>query len=528
MANATETYTDPLGQTRKVTFKSVDIGRHNKGVIVLPEKLTEEEAVYWLSMRVKEQNQQVAVNERIPGYPVDVAHALGLACMEMFGFRELKNTGMFGQNPPQFITVPTDHKGGTVNVFIGKFTIPGTEGAIQSGRDFNDALVIAGKLRQKDLAKLKDLISLTKEKLRSDSLFKGKAFRVHMEEQTEGFPPTSKQTMANPEFLDVDRLPANLILKDMTTKLIRASLWTPIRQSDRTRERGVKLRRGILLFGAFGTGKTLTAFQTAKLCQENGWTFIYVNNVKELQEMYRFAARYAPAVVFAEDIDRVVTEHGESGVNMLNNVLDGLDTKNSEVISVLTTNFIEKLPQSLMRPGRFHTIVEYEKPDAQVAARLVEQFAADDLDLADYDAELIGAQLDGQIPATIAEVVQRAKLFSIDRNVTAGADGAELKLTTEDLLASAYSMRTHMEILNRKPKRNPSMIEAFGERLGEALVTATYAAQEKLSLHEQNSDFIADMYHQRVRGTLRHQERAILEPSTELDPEEAAEAKAGK
>jgi SpoVK/Ycf46/Vps4 family AAA+-type ATPase len=77
----------------------------------------------------------------------------------------------------------------------------------------------------------------------------------------------------------------------------------------------VPLKRGVLLEGPYGTGKTLTAFVTAKKCVENGWTFIMLDRVAALKEALTFARMYAPAVVFAEDIDRSV--EGERTVGLM-------------------------------------------------------------------------------------------------------------------------------------------------------------------------------------------------------------------
>lgn len=479
--------TDSAGNEFTLSLKSVTIGRHGSANIVLPESLTLSEAVYWLNQKLTEEMQKVQISERIAGYPIDVANALQEAVADIFGFRELKSIpGFFGEKPPVFLSVPTDHKGGTTTVFIGRFSIPGCDGWIQTGREYNDALHIQGELRKKDLPVLNSLIARTKELLYQRSLYKGKAFRVWTERRDED--SLDKQTtMADPEFIDVSRRPANLILNATTTALIRAALWTPIRQSDKTRHNGVGLRRGILLYGDFGTGKSLTAMETAAICEQNGWTFIYVKDVRNLKEMYRFAARYAPAVLFAEDIDLVIGDsHDEAGINMLNNVLDGVDTKNAEVITVLTTNFINKLPTSLLRPGRFHTIVEYERPDKATAARLIAQYADGHLDIDDYDVDMVGTALADNIPATIAEVVNRAKLYAIDR--TPEDFRGPLKLTTEDLLLSASSMKKHMALLNRPAAKDPNALEQFAVAFGGALVNAVAEALET------DPEYLADTF----------------------------------
>ncbi len=360
-------------------------------------------------------------------------------------------------------------------------------------------------MRKKDLPVLNRLVARTRELLYQKSIYKGKAFRVWTERRDQDVPLDKQTTMADPEFIDVSRRPANLVLNAATTELIRAALWTPIQQSSKTRHYGVGLRRGILLYGDFGTGKSLTAMETAAICELNGWTFIYVKDVRDLKEMYRFAARYAPAVLFAEDIDLVIGSHEDAGINMLNNVLDGVDTKNAEVITVLTTNFIDKLPTSLLRPGRFHTIVKYERPDRVTAARLVAQYAGNDLDLDNYDVEKVGHALSDNIPATIAEVISRAKLYALAR--TEADFRGPLKLNTDDILLSAASMKNHMALLNRPQNTAPNAYEQFAGALGESIVNTVAKALDT------TPESLADIYGLEDLGDLRKRTSAkLLEP----------------
>jgi hypothetical protein len=463
-----ETLVDDLGQDFELQFKEVGLDRHAKGKIALPENMTLSEGIYWLKQKQADEETMVVVNEKIDGYPVDVAYCLQLAVQDMFGFRELKTIPpehfFDKEKPPTFMTVPTDHKGGTVEVFLGRFSVPGADGYLQTGRINNDALIIQGKLRQKNIPILRALIAKTKETLAKQSLYKGKSFRVKFNETLDG------KIIDNPEFIDVSKAPARLTLNAETAELVRAALWTPIERSKQTKHFGMPLKRGVLLYGHYGTGKSLTAHETAHLCSQHGWTFIYVKDVTDLREMYSFAARYSPAVLFAEDIDLVIKHEGDDGsdsVNELNNVLDGVDSKDKDIIVVLTTNHVEKIPVSLLRPGRFDAIVEYFPPDRATAAALVEQYAGDEIDRDDWDCEEVGNVLAGNIPATIHEVVKRAKLFSIGR-YPADYRG-KLLLSTSDIINSMKSMSKHLDLLNTKPSENPSFTEVLGGAVGESI-----------------------------------------------------------
>lgn len=193
--------------------------------------------------------------------------------------------------------------------------------------------------------------------------------------------------------------------------------------------------------------------------------------MKDLKRIYPFAARYAPSVIFAEDIDLVVRSSqglNDDGINMLNNVLDGVDSKGAEIILVLTTNHVDQIPPSMLRPGRIDTMVEFFLPDRDTAAKLVLQYGGADIDLTDFDSEVVGNIIQGNQPATIHEMVKRAKLYSQVR-YPANYRGS-LKLNTRAIVLSSKSMQGHLSLLNKKPVKNPTPAEQFGTVVADYIV----------------------------------------------------------
>jgi len=464
-----------LGNEFDVRFKDVDFERTQSGTIGLPEEMTLSEAAYWINTRITEEEKTVAITEKIIGFPIDVAHALGIAVKNLYGIRELKKTpGDFfsPDTPPTFRTVPIDHKGNTVDVFIGRFSIPGTEGFLETAAEGTAALHITGEMKQKDIPKLHALLHETKRVLKTESIYKGKAFRVEEKQSRQG-------PYLEMEFIDTTRVPAQLLLNDDTTQLVNGGLWVPITRTEQTRHfnNNGPVKRGGLLYGPPGTGKTLTALETARKAYENGWTFVYVKHVQQLANLYQFAARYAPVVVYAEDIDLLMKDES-TGVNMLNNVLDGVDTKNQDIIVVLTTNYVDTLPRTLLRPGRFDTVIQYQAPDAKTSAALVRQFAMGQIDDENFDDKVVGKAVHGNIPATIAEVVARAKNFAISRYPQDYR--GNLMLTTSDLVNSAHSMREHLRLLNRPEEKTESAMQQFGNVVGEFIVRGVSDAKREL------------------------------------------------
>ena len=204
--------------------------------------------------------------------------------------------------------------------------------------------------------------------------------------------------------------------------IIETSILSPIKNEMACRKHNIPLKRGILLEGRYGTGKTLTARVTAKVAVDHGWTFIVIAKAEGLSAALNAAQRYQPAVVFAEDIDRFGDRTKES-VNDLVNLMDGLIPANAAVMTVLTTNFVEQIDRALLRPGRLDAVVSIDAPDAETVGRLIRHYG-DELLGADVALGQAGEILAGQIPATVAEVVKRAKLAMLteDRETLSEAD----------------------------------------------------------------------------------------------------------
>src|SRR5690606_12078826 len=265
------------------------------------------------------------------------------------------------------------------------------------------------------------------------------------------------------KFAEMDPIsPKDILLNEQTYNDIDISLFTPIRRTQLCRDNSIPLKRGVLLHGPYGTGKSMTAAATADLCKENGWTFIYLKDVTKISKAYAFAKNYQPAVIFSEDIDQVLKVEREKDrdakINQILNEIDGIDTKGLEIITVLTTNHIEKITQAALRPGRFDGVIQVDPPNQNTVEKLIRKYAgnllAEDIDLSESSKIL-----QGEVPALIREVVERSKLSAIRR------DG-DLKMNANDILIVAKSMKNHMELLRPKEIDQRTDIEKGFDSIG--------------------------------------------------------------
>jgi transitional endoplasmic reticulum ATPase len=452
---------------QKETVFEVDVIRVGEKLI-LPEGLDLNDAIGVLQRKAKEEEQEVNVSHDFNMTPPEGAIAFLRTLTEMFGFVSPKESpGFFGPKPPEYVSFETS-PGVTESVPWGRLSIPGINGYLTTAINWIDGAPrfrIAGVVRGKHKATVQKIADNMRK--RTDSLYRGKAIIA-------AFPKLGEETAIDdyfPKFMPLPNINADdLIFSDEIQDLIATAVFTPIEHSQVCRDNGISLKRGILLEGPYGTGKTLTATVTARKCVENGWTFLYLKNVKDLPRAIDFAKQYTPITIFAEDIDQVLSDpdHRDEEVNAVLNSIDGIDSKNLEILTVLTTNNVDKITTAMLRPGRLDTVVPVRAPDAKAAVRLVKLFAGSQI-AADQDFTAVGERLAGCIPAMIQEVVKRSKLGAVRR----AASGGVLEITAHDVEVAAVSMLAHMELLKPKEPDNRSdrvlAAEALGDRLGRAL-----------------------------------------------------------
>ena len=458
------------GSTNVEVSRSRDINR-----IIVPEGMPLQDAARWCIAQAEAEERKVAINEPIAAFPLDGAYALHRAMKEIFGWIDLVATpGFFGPTPPTMVQLDISATE-TVRVPWGRMVLPMLAGGyIQTtvtrlnGRP---AFQISGEVKKKHEGLVVQLVDRVRELIKHESIYKGKAFRI-------AFPATDDPeafdfSLHTPRFLPLTGITEEqLIFPPDVYDLIATTLWTPIEYATVAKRAGVRTKRGVLLSGRPGVGKTLTAYVTAKKAVDNGWTFIYLEDVNRLADAVNFAAPYGPTVIFAEDIDRA-DKLGErnDAMNAILNVIDGIESKHGEVFVVLTTNFLEKLPVELLRPGRLDAVVDIPAPDATTVVRLLRKTCGSLLpDSENIDA--VGHKLAETIPAVIAEVTERAKLSSVRRLALAGTPDAPLNLTAHDLSVAADSITTHLRLLEPKAPVERSSIEKGAQLVADGLIRA--------------------------------------------------------
>lgn len=478
-SEAETTYTAADGKRRPLEFQNCTVKPSAKATqIIIPESMTPEEAIVWLTRFIKHQDEVISPNIQIPCYPFDGLVAFHRAINRVFGFVSLTSTpSFFGEEPPTMMHIPTGLTE-TVEVPIGRMNIQGIHGYIEvmpGQANGKPALVISGQVRRKGYEMVRKLADETKAELAANSIYKSKAIILGRRKDEQ--PPQDRRRNElpgglshPPQFMPASGLtPETLVLADYIQAQVESFLWTPIEKSDACRQNGVPLKRGILLAGGYGTGKSMTAAITADKAVANGWTFIHLANNQMLPLAIDIAKWYQPAVIFAEDIDAVMgTQERNEAVNTMLNCVDGIE-KNYEILVVLTTNNLDKINRGFLRPGRLDAVIEFELPNADAAGRLIRQYGCGLVPAAVNVAE--AAEIIKGAPASmVREVVERAKLSAIARTDCAS------ELGSEDLANAARSLRSHLRHMTEPKDR----LDANLRTVGKAMVEMTATLGERL------------------------------------------------
>jgi transitional endoplasmic reticulum ATPase len=210
---------------------------------------------------------------------------------------------------------------------------------------------------------------------------------------------------------------------------------------------GARRPQGILLYGPPGTGKTMLA---RALATEIGATFREIRtpeildkwlggSERNIKRIFRDARRYRePTVMLFDEFDSIISYTGagmdaaSQAINAVAGIfkqeMNDLIEENPNVIVVATTNFPERVDDSLVRSGRFDIKVAVPRPDhrgrAQIIAKMIRQLMtrhetegfrmfADDIDvdgLATASAGMTGADLKEALRrAQLAKAMQEAR-----------------------------------------------------------------------------------------------------------------------
>lgn len=190
---------------------------------------------------------------------------------------------------------------------------------------------------------------------------------------------------------------------------------------------GRHLKRGLLLHGPPGTGKTHTVRYLGAQLPEATMFVMAGSAMGWLPFIKDFARDVAPAIVVLDDVDLIAEDRSLPGMaprSMLFALLDTMDgtREDADILFVCTSNRADTLERAIAaRPGRIDHAVEIGLPDASCRERLFALYGSG-LDLQVHDMAALLERTEGVTASFIKELLRRALTLALSEGQTAVTD----------------------------------------------------------------------------------------------------------
>jgi len=266
------------------------------------------------------------------------------------------------------------------------------------------------------------------------------------------------------EYLRSQRLATNVALDEVTAVDLRSlrgvddvieALEThvvlPMEHDEMTARFGLRPKRGVLLAGPPGTGKTTIGRALARRLRGK---FLLVDGTviagtrdfyQRISEIFRTAQENAPSIIFIDDGDVLFEDKEQLGLyRYLLTKLDGLESeKTGHVCVMMTAMDVGSLPAALVRSGRIELWLQMRLPDEAARAAIL----GDLLDgqrgiLGDFDSERAVSATHDFTGADLKRTVEDAKLLMASDLARGSAQSA----LTDYLLRAAEAARQNKQL----------------------------------------------------------------------------------
>ncbi len=231
----------------------------------------------------------------------------------------------------------------------------------------------------------------------------------------------SQDMASNVELGEVPRVDWNdLKGADEVIRALESKIALPFENDDLAQRFDLKPKRGVLLAGPPGTGKTTIGRALAhrlksKFFLIDGTMIAGTGNFyDEVRQVFDAAKKNAPAIIFIDDADVIFEGREDRGLyRYLLTMLDGLESASAGRVCVMMTAMnVNSLPHAMVRSGRVELWLETRPPGRGARADILRaKLAKLPPPIGGADVERLAAASRGLTGADLKAVVEDGKLL---------------------------------------------------------------------------------------------------------------------
>ncbi|MEW5767348.1 MAG: CDC48 family AAA ATPase [bacterium] len=217
-------------------------------------------------------------------------------------------------------------------------------------------------------------------------------------------------------------------LEDIKQELKEAVEW-PLKYSGVFKKADTNPPKGILLYGAPGTGKTLLAKAVA--C-ESKVNFISVKgpaliskyigeSERAIRQIFKKAKQASPTILFFDEMDAVVPKRNSAGtdahvtervISQFLTEMDGIEELKGVVV-LAATNRLDLIDPALLRSGRFDLLLELPLPDEKTRKEIFRIHTKNKPLARDVDLKQLAKETEEMVGSDIEFICRKAAMLAI-------------------------------------------------------------------------------------------------------------------
>ena len=198
-------------------------------------------------------------------------------------------------------------------------------------------------------------------------------------------------------------------------------LASALKSSNKCKELGIRIPKGVIFYGDPGLGKTTMALDLIAATERYSVIYRKENGLKfatSIKEAFLQAKQNQPSIILLDDMDKFSnadsSHRNTDEYVILQTCIDKV--KNDDVVVVATANEMYYFPHSLLRAGRFDRHINIQSPSVREAAIILKEYLKNAKVEDDIDTESIARLMNGRSCAELETIINEAGIYAIARN----------------------------------------------------------------------------------------------------------------